>query len=403
MQVPWHWRASRYLEAHPWVTDTAVFALPLTILTLMFTPVFGPPLSLFLFVIQVFLLTVMCLSMAIRRTFPLLTAWIVTLCSLIFALLVAWPTFALATVPLTVYSVTAYARPPWGKFFLAVGIAGSFIFSASWFIYVVFAYQYFPIGIEIIIYGIFSTAFCASSVILAWTFGDIRNRKRRDQQQIAERNELLEREREHEIQLATDAERMRIARDMHDIVAHSMSVMIAQADGGRYAAATNPAAAVSALSTISDTGREALTNMRAMLGVLRAPDSAAIRSPMPGFDDLPDLISSVQATGLTVEFTREHHLPNLPAAAQLVVYRVIQEALTNVLKHGGPVARARVTVRSATGNVIAEVVSTGRVPTTSAPGVGIQGMRERASTHGGSLYAAPTERGFVVVLTLPTS
>lgn len=389
------------MSAHMWVVDSLLFAAPLVLFTVAF-PAYEPGLR---GVIQTVVLVAMCASLVFRRTFPLVTGWIVVATGLIYALTIAFPHVALVTVPVTVHAITAYAPRRWGKVFLGIGIVAAFIFAASnfTFFYVSGArLSDFTAG-ELLFIVSAALVFPMVTVALAWTLGDIHWRKRDDAQRISERNALLERERENEIRLASDAERMRIAREMHDIVAHSMSVIITQADGGRYAAKASPKTAVTALATIAETGREALGNLRGMLGVLRDPSASAQTTPMPGIHDLGSLVENVRAAGLEVTLRTAPDLPELAPAAQLAVFRIVQEALTNTMKHGGPDARADVTVEPGELGIVARVVSTGRAEAAVAPGsgAGIQGMKERAHIHGGSLTAEPTETGFLVQFTLP--
>ena len=389
------------MSAHMWVVDSLIFAAPLVLITIVL-PAYEPGLR---GVLQIVFLVAMSASLVFRRSLPLVTGWIVVATGLLYALTFAFPHPALITVPITVHAVTAYAPRRWGKIFLGIGIVAAFIFAAS-----NIAYFYvsgtrlsdFTAG-ELLFLVLAALVFPMVTVALAWTLGDIHWRKRDDAQRIAERNTLLERERENEIRLASDAERMRIAREMHDIVAHSMSVIITQADGGRYAAKASPQAAMTALETIAETGREALGNLRGMLGVLRDPSASAQTSPMPGIQDLGALVENVRAAGLEVTLSTAPDLPELAPAAQLAVYRIVQEALTNTMKHGGPDARAEVTVEPGELGIVARVVSTGRAESAAVPGsgAGIQGMKERAHIHGGSLVAEPTEAGFLVELSLP--
>lgn len=389
------------MSTHRWVTDTLLFAAPLVFLTLVF-PAYSEPGPRATF--QTIDLVIMTASLALRRTFPLVTGWTVVVTGLLFALTLATPHPALFTVPITVHAIAAYAKKPWGKVFLIIGLCASaiFVISVTGTIVVDSAPDVLREP-EFIVFMFFLFAFCVAVVALGWTLGDLKQRRRNETERIAERNELLERERENEIRLASDAERMRIAREMHDIVAHSMSVIITQADGGRYAAKNSPEAAVNALETIAETGREALGNLRGMLGVLRDPNASAQTTPMPGLNDLGTLIDNVRAAGLDVTLDTAPNLPDLSPAAQLAVYRIVQEALTNTMKHGGPNARAQVSVRSGETGLVAEVVSTGRAEDSVAPGAGagIQGMKERAHIHGGTLRAEPTDDGFLVHLDLP--
>jgi signal transduction histidine kinase len=206
----------------------------------------------------------------------------------------------------------------------------------------------------------------------------------------------LERERDQQAQLAAAAERARIAREVHDIVAHNIAVMIALADGAAYTAETNPGQAASVMGQVSATGRSALGEMRRLVGVLREPATPG-HAPQPGLDDLEELIASVRAAGLPVRLTVTGQPFAVPPSAQLALYRITQEALTNTLKHA-PGATAQVRLAYLPGQVELEVTDDGRpgaVPPggeSAGPpggGHGIAGMRERAATFGGQVSAGP--------------
>jgi signal transduction histidine kinase len=205
------------------------------------------------------------------------------------------------------------------------------------------------------------------------------------------------------------ADRQRIAREMHDVVAHGLSVMIVQADGARFAAASDPEAATAALATIAATGRSSLAEMRRLLGVLRDDASAVPDAPQPGLADIDALVAGLTAGGRTVHLRREGELPPGPgreegAATGLTAYRIVQEALTNVMKHAGDDATAWVTVTVHPTRVVVEVVDDGAggVGAVAAQGHGLRGMAERVDMLGGSLVTGPDPRGgFRVVATLP--
>lgn len=216
-----------------------------------------------------------------------------------------------------------------------------------------------------------------------------------------ERNQDLERKRA--LELATVNERNRIAREMHDIVAHSLSVMIAQADGGRYAAATQPEAATHALATIADTGRVALADMRRLLGVLRSHGDDSERSPQPRSIDLDTLIATVRDAGITVSVIRTGTERLLPPGAGLTVYRICQEALTNVLKHAGPAVAVTVGQFWRPTSLDLVITDDGRgAAATGDQGHGLVGMRERVAAFGGTLTAGPRPGGgFEVRVSIP--
>ncbi|MEV8456387.1 histidine kinase [Streptomyces sp. NPDC052095] len=214
---------------------------------------------------------------------------------------------------------------------------------------------------------------------------------------LVDRARRLERERDQQARLAAAAERTRIAREMHDIIGHNLSVITGLADGGAYAAARSPERAAQALEAIGTTSRQALTELRRLLGVLHDHPAEADRAPQPTLDDLDTLLTGVRAAGLPVSL-RVHGTP--PALAptagrQLTAYRVVQEALTNTLKHGGtqPPPSAEVTLTYRPGELEAVITDTATAtrPQTGARGggQGIAGMRERASLYDGTLEAGP--------------
>jgi signal transduction histidine kinase len=290
----------------------------------------------------------------------------------------------------------------------------------------------------------------------SFAFGLVRRSRRAMITAMRDRAERLEIERDQQAQIATAAERSRIAREMHDIVAHSLSVIIAQADGGRYAAAADPAAAARSLGTIAETGRAALADMRRLLGVLRqdqpsaatplglmAPDGVAHGSapgsgtsagtaprgtgsgpggpgstqpaatppsggaaplqPQPDTGDIAGLVDQARDDGLRVSFARVGIERRLPPGVGLTLFRVCQESLTNVRKHAGPRPAVTVLLRWGEDEVELRVDDDGRglaadgSPGADEPqptaGYGLLGMRERAEMFGGTLAAGPRRGG----------
>jgi signal transduction histidine kinase len=220
--------------------------------------------------------------------------------------------------------------------------------------------------------------------------------------QLEERARRLEVERDQNARIAVAAERARIAGEMHDGIAHALTVMITLADGLAAQAAATPPRLVepATLRAVSATGRQALGETRRMLGLMRADAGQAPeqRVPQPGTGDLDALVAQVRAAGLPVALTREGGLLDLGPGVGLAVYRIVQEALTNILKHAGPGAGATVAVRATGGRVEVEVVDDGhgRGPDAAEPlptggGHGLRGMAERAAAYGGSLEAGPLE------------
>ncbi|HST41213.1 MAG TPA: histidine kinase [Conexibacter sp.] len=221
------------------------------------------------------------------------------------------------------------------------------------------------------------------------------------------RAEQLERERDQQAQLAAAAERARIARELHDVVAHNLTVMIALADGARLTAGSDPAAADAAIGSVSATGREALGEMRRLLGVLReeaaggdraaaaeaADGHAAPLHPQPGLDQLDALVAQVRGAGLQTRVVRRGAPAPLSPGAQLTVYRLVQEALTNTLKHARAPSSAEVRLAWEPGALALEVVDDGAGPLAAEEGHGLAGMRERAAAYGAVIEAGPRPRG----------
>ena len=216
------------------------------------------------------------------------------------------------------------------------------------------------------------------------------------------RLQLAERERDVAAREAVVAERARIARELHDVVAHSVSVMVVQAQAGPRLLAA-PERAREAFDSIESTGREALVELRRLLGVLRGGDEHAATAPQPGLGALDALLAQVREAGLRVDLRIEGEPLRLPAGIDLSAYRIVQEALTNTLKHAGR-AEAEVIVRYGPRSVELEILDNGAGPRTSANGSGhgLVGMRERVVLYGGSLETGSRDgHGFAVRARLP--
>jgi signal transduction histidine kinase len=238
---------------------------------------------------------------------------------------------------------------------------------------------------------------------LPWTAGTlIRTRLAARASRVAEQAAQLEAE-AAEQDVIVEQERNRIARDMHDVVAHSLAVVIAQADGARYARETDPDAVDGALSAISSTAREALADVRLLLGQLRHPQT---EGPQPALSDLGRLLDQLRASGLTVAFTTKGEPLQLGTGQQLAVYRIVQEALTNALRHGD--VHQEVTVRfewlaEELRMTITSAVTTSPATAELRVGHGLAGMKERATLVGGTLTTTVDDRTFVVVASIPAS
>jgi signal transduction histidine kinase len=215
---------------------------------------------------------------------------------------------------------------------------------------------------------------------------------------LEDRARRAEHERDQQSRIAAAGERARIAREMHDIVAHNLSVMIALADGAAFAARTGSPQAESAARQVSETGRQALAEMHRLLGVLREDTGTDVsRAPQPGIEQLDDLVAQVRAAGLATSLTVSGQPFPLPTTAQLAIYRVVQEALTNVLKHADTPTGVRVLLSYDDPTVRLQIVDDGRSPGTAvrepSAGHGLAGMRERAAMFGGEVSAGPAPGG----------
>ncbi|HEX5204926.1 MAG TPA: histidine kinase [Actinoplanes sp.] len=243
-----------------------------------------------------------------------------------------------------------------------------------------------------------------ATVLAPWALGRYRRLRRSYLLELEERARREAEDRRENARRAARDERVRIAREMHDVVAHSLSVMVTQAEGGRLMARKDPAAAVPVLETVARAGQEAMGDMRQLLRALDDHDAAPADAAQPGLDDLAELIDRVRQAGPAVRVTERGERRRLGAAGELAAYRVVQEALTNVLKHAGPEAEAsvcldwqpdalRLTVRN----------GPGRGPVLAAPGGrGLPGLTERLALLGGTLTAAANgDGGFRVDAVLP--
>lgn len=328
--------------------------------------------------------------LVLRRTYPRAVFATVALISFVQCVLGVVPVQANIAVLMGLYTVTAGYSLRWGLGAVLVVEIGA-----------VMATFRYPSGADDMKY-----AFVMLTVLVAgvWLLGLHMRTRRAYLRSVEERAERLERERDNEVKVAMAAERARIARELHDVVAHNVSVIVVQADGASYAIDTDLGRARQALDTISSTGRLALAEMRRLLGVLRENDDAGAFAPQPGVAELDDLIEHVRASGVAVTFEMDGTPPAMSQGRQLTVYRIVQEALTNTLKHGGPRVAAAVRLRYAEDALEIRVDDDGRGA--AAPddgrGHGLAGMRERVAVYGGDVRAAPRPGGgFEVVARIP--
>lgn len=220
--------------------------------------------------------------------------------------------------------------------------------------------------------------------------------RRRRVEELREKVARAEQEREEEARRAVAEERTRIARELHDVVAHQMTVMTLQAEGAQRIADKADPRVVEALETISNAGHSGLAEMRRMVGLLRAPEEESETAPLPHLGDVEELIETIRAAGVPVELEIEGDLRPLGEGTELSAYRVIQESLTNTFRHGGPDVSAKVTIEYGEDHIEVLVIDNGRGAATGTGdgvGHGIIGMRERIAVLGGEFGAGPHSGG----------
>jgi signal transduction histidine kinase len=366
--------AYSWVRGHPFESDAVLaggFALALVVLPLQF----GGNLEAALIGLG------LIVPLAWRRRFPVVSAAVVAVFG--FLQLASYDSLVPADVAaiLALYALAAYGPRKLASAGLGVGFVGTLLA----------AVRYSQASSSPLV----AAGFVAMLLLTTWALGTMRRVRRREEERLTERARLLERERDQEGRLAATAERARIAREMHDVVAHSLSVTISQADGGRYAARSDPQSAISALETIAVTGRQALADMRTLLGVLRQDDDLAL-APQPDTDAIPDLVEQIAASGLDVGLEVSGVPRPLPPGPALAAYRIVQESLTNVLKHGGPNTTVWVQLNWLADVLEVSVLDDGRgagAISGGADGQGLLGMHERATLHGGRLAAGPRPGG----------
>ncbi|MEU3646459.1 sensor histidine kinase [Lentzea sp. NPDC034063] len=231
----------------------------------------------------------------------------------------------------------------------------------------------------------------------SWAMGEFIGARRAYQREMEQRLVLLETERDQQAKIAVGEERSRIARELHDVVAHAVSVMIVHADGAAYTIRSQPEVAENAVRTIADTGRQALTEMRRLLGVLRSDDAETQWAPQPDARGVVELAENTRAAGVPVRLEITGDVDDLPVGVGLSVYRIVQEALTNTIKHAGAGTTATVRLGRLPEELRLEVTDNGfgtpHDVVKVSGGNGLIGMRERAAVLGGEFEAGPNPGG----------
>ncbi|ARP70836.1 sensor histidine kinase [Streptomyces pluripotens] len=344
---------------------------------------------------------VLCVVVALRRCFPepmLLLALATGLAQLVLDIETTVADFAMLVITYTVAAIGAR----WSsRLALAASFGAAALAQLRW-----------PDQQASALGQVAVVVFQTVPFALAWVLGDSMRTRRAYFAQLEERAARLEKEREAQAKVAVAAERARIARELHDVVAHNVSVMVVQADGAAYVLDVAPDQARKALETISSTGRQALAEMRRLLGVLRTGEhqESGEYVPQPDVGQIDDLVEQCRDAGLPVDFRIEGTPRPLPSGVELTAYRIVQEALTNTRKHGGPNAGASVRLvyfddglgllveddgKGAPHELYEEGGSDGQ-------GHGLIGMRERVGMVGGTLDAGPRPGGgFRISVLLP--
>lgn len=370
-------KLSLWLRSHPIAGDSAL-ALLLLLLDLGLAPhVRSPP---WFFAVTALLVG----SMVARRTATVPAAY-VTLAGYVLSIVTFGnPARLAADIAVAVFLYTLVSRH--GRAGGAPYVAALLILYPTKLMLHTPEPGHLPLGVSM---AILFFGFC-------WVLGEFVGARRAHHEAVEQRLREAEFERDQQARIAVAEERNRIARELHDVLAHSVSVMVTQADGAAYSLRKKPELAGQAMTTISDTGRTALAELRHLLAVLRNPDeSGESRNPQPNGAGVRELVDRVRSLGLPVTVEVDGDLDELPTGLGLSLYRIVQESLTNALRHAGRRASASVTVRNDGHRIDVEVVDDGHRAGAgeSSGGHGLIGMRERATIYGGTLEAGPAEAG----------
>ncbi len=328
----------------------------------------------------------MVIPVVFRRRYPVQAFAVAVMAGAFQVLAYGKPIGSDLAILLLLYTLAAYRPRRLSLLGLAVCMVGSVAAVVAW----------VPTRIGALDRFFLATVIFSGTALVAWVLGDSMRYRRAYLIALEDRATRLEAERDAQAQIAVAAERARIARELHDVIAHNVSVMVVQADGAGYALRAEPERARQALAAISRTGRQALSEMRRLLGVLRAGDERAALAPLPGLDQLRELLDEARAAGMSVSLTTEGPVRPLDEGAELAAYRAVQESLTNTRKHGGLAVAAAVTLRYEQDGLLVQVTDDGQggAPGTGdSAGHGLTGMRERIALYGGTVQAGPLAGG----------
>lgn len=297
-------------------------------------------------------------------------------------LLIDYPVWGQVAFPIAIYSAARFGNARWGRVGLIIGVVASMVATLDW----------WDLDANVPVQQMATLWLLLMAFVLSpWAVGTTLRTRQEYLQAVIERGRRIEEEATTKVALAASEERARIAREMHDVVAHGLTTMIVQADGARYAATARPEVAAEALEDIAEAGRDALKQMRQMLGLLRS--DATGTAPAAGLAEIPALVDSPDVDSTLIGLDRP-----VSSSAALTTYRVVQEALSNVRKHAGPNARVRLSVtvdEDPDGDieVLVEDDGHGAAADDDGHGLGLMGMRERIDAQGGTLEVGPRPGG----------
>ncbi len=340
--------------------------------------------------------TLMVVSLAFRRINPLLAVVVCAVAGTGMVIQVTTPVPAMLTVLVVIFSAARHLSLTAGLVVIPLGIAASIIGPLSWL-------GRIPEGQRFLAGGLLSLL-CLSAMVNAYLLG----RRITVQGHVAKLDEALAEERflagerstQDATELADGKARAEVARELHDVVAHSLSVIVVQAEGAKALATKKPEAAIEALDVIARTGRSSIEEMRRIVSLLRG-ESDADFGPSPSLPQIPEMVAKA-GPRITLEMPEE--LPPVPESLGLTVFRVVQESVTNFLKHAGPTAQAIATITCEPEAIDIRVTDdgVGVQASTEGRGAGVRGMRERVAAMGGTFKAGPrTGGGYEVKVRLP--
>ncbi|SHI44320.1 Signal transduction histidine kinase [Tessaracoccus bendigoensis DSM 12906] len=331
---------------------------------------------------------VMCSAVVTRRVAPMVSLGIVTLAGVGMAYMLTVPMPALLAVPVVVYSVARYRQISGLLPVVVVGVVASVVGPMSWTRTLDERYRFLGTTIVVLL--------CAALVALAYLSGRYMRERvlnaTLDREIVTERFTAARRQSEQESQLVTGRARAEVAQELHDVLAHSLSVIVVQAEGAKALTNKRPEAAVQALTVIADTGRRSIEEVRRIVSLMRGETESARFGPAPTLTQIPDLVA---AAGDRITLTTRGETPVVPESLGLAAYRIVQEATTNFLKHAGPTATARVLIEYRPDDITITVSDDGigSLSSSDGHGSGLAGMRERVTAMGGSLEAGPRPGG----------